>query len=203
MYSLYKLSFPNGKLYLGITGNMTRRLNDHKTAASSGSSLPVHRAIRRFGWGRVSSSVLALGDRGYIAALEVRAIKSFGTLCNDGYNVSTGGDISPMLIDSVRKKQAATLRGYKHTDEARANMSACRIGRKHTDAAKEKIRAANKGKIVTEATREKLRSRKPPKVSAETRYKMSVAHLRMYQDPEFKARHTEGVRRAAERQRNR
>lgn len=202
MYSLYQLRFPNGKRYIGISKNVQRRLREHRCAAEAGESLPLHKAIRHYGWSSVVPSVLVIGKRDYIAELECRAIEAFRTLCNDGYNVSLGGDLSPMLSVRTRKKQSATLKGYVPTAEARANMSKAQRGRKHSEATKEKIRAANKGRIVSDQTRERLRLRTPPTTSAETRYKMSESHLALFRDPEYKARHTEAVRAAVERKRN-
>ena len=202
MYSLYQLRFPNGKRYIGISKNVQRRLREHRCAADNGETLPLHKAIRHYGWGAVVASVLVVGKRDYIADLECRAIESFHTLCSDGYNVSLGGDLSPMLSVRTRKKQAATLKGYVPTVEARANMSKAQKGRKHSEATKEKIRAANKGKVVSDQTRERLRLRTPPITSAETRYKMSSAHLALFRDPEYKARHAASVRAAVARKRS-
>lgn len=117
-YSLYELSFPNGKIYLGISVRPKIRWEEHMRAARRGSHLPVHKAIRKYGWASVKRRVLVVGGRDYIADLEVKAIAAFGGVEN-GYNIGLGGTTSPTTSPSVRKKMI----GRKHTPESCAKRS--------------------------------------------------------------------------------
>lgn len=202
-YSLYQILFPNGKRYFGITSNPRRRWNEHKRAAERQNQRPVYRAIRKYHPENIVFSILAVGQEGYIAELEIKAIATFDAQKN-GYNVSLGGELSPMLTEVTRKKQSATLTGFKHTDEARENMRLSQIGRKHSAETKAKIGAIHKGKKIsadqvkamidgrkpiTEETRAKLsKARKGTIFTVEHREKISASNRATMSTPEYKAK---------------
>ncbi len=95
MGCLYRLTFPNGKTYIGVT-KMTAaaRFTQHAKAATKqrkGSLLS--KAIIEFGAESVAVQTLVIADEGpYLKDLEIRAIKAFGTLKPSGLNSTTGGD---------------------------------------------------------------------------------------------------------------
>ena len=45
---IYKIDFPNGKVYIGLTCDLKRRIKEHNTDSLS-SLLPVHKAIKKYG----------------------------------------------------------------------------------------------------------------------------------------------------------
>lgn len=91
---LYRLLFPSGKQYIGITSQHPRtRFNRHILDARRGKDWPVSRAIRKYGRDAIRLEVLVIADMGYLKELERRAIEQFGTLAPVGYNVSPGGDL--------------------------------------------------------------------------------------------------------------
>lgn len=47
---IYKINFPNGKSYIGLSNNIARRLKEHNTdAKTEADDYPVHEAIRKYG----------------------------------------------------------------------------------------------------------------------------------------------------------
>ena len=44
---IYKLVFPNGKIYIGLSNNMYRRMLEHNTDFRS--NLPIELAIKKYG----------------------------------------------------------------------------------------------------------------------------------------------------------
>ena len=48
MNVVYIKHFENGKKYVGITNNFERRMDRHEKDARYGSTLPVHRAMRKY-----------------------------------------------------------------------------------------------------------------------------------------------------------
>lgn len=107
MGQLYKLSFPNGKAYIGITSRtMTKRLHAH--SAPSCDTL-VGRAIRKFGKQHVVVTILAENpDWSILCGMEISAIKNHGTKTPNGYNVTDGGE---------------GVLGHKHSDETKRKLS--------------------------------------------------------------------------------
>lgn len=193
---LYKLTFPNGKVYIGQTvRKMQIRFNQHKTAANRGSLLPVHCAWRKHG----EPSVLILGEYPDAEALncaEIEAIKQADAITPNGYNLAIGGGASPSKSPLVAAKIAAAARGRKidntprrqeiarelwQSDEYRAKMSeslrAAWSDPEYRQVQSEKRKAAwarrkADGWSMPEETKAKLRA---CNVSDETRAKMSAA----------------------------
>ena len=154
----YLLTFPSGKFYVGITsGPLERRSRMHVNSANTGSSLLVHRAIRKYGPPNVR--MLIRGDINYLSELEPRLIEAYGTLVPGGYNLDEGGRYRAGLSDVERKAASDRWKDpeYRkkiieatHTPEANARRSEAmkkvwqRPG--YREAVAEKISKGNKGK---------------------------------------------------------
>lgn len=158
---LYKLAFPNGKEYIGITRQgLQVRIKEHVKASRSGGGHLLHRAWREHGYPAVQ--VLAIVENASLAETEIRAIRAFNTKHPGGYNLTDGGEGVVGLPCSDEKKQklrAANL-GKRHSEEAKLRMSLALKGHLCSDGTRAKISAANKGRgvgrPVSEETRQKL-----------------------------------------------
>lgn len=159
---LYKLAFPNGKEYIGITRQgLQVRLKEHAKAVRSGKGHLLHRAWREHGFPRVQ--VLAVVENACLAETEIRAIQAFNTKHPGGYNLTDGGEGVvglPCSEETKQKLRAANL-GKRHSEESRLRLSLALRGRICRDDTRAKISAANTGRgigrFVSEETRKKLR----------------------------------------------
>ena len=134
----YKLSFPNGKEYIGVTGNVKRRLKEHECADTL-----VGHAIRKYG--SPVLQVLAICTRDYAYDLERKAVEKFDTVSPTGYNLVNGG--------------LGGLTGRKVSVETRRKLSEARTGLKigpPSDETKRKLAARQRGKQHSFETREKM-----------------------------------------------
>jgi nitroreductase len=107
---LYKLTFENGKAYIGQTvRKLETRMTQHAASARRGSDLPVHCAWRKYGY----PTVAVMGEYDSpeeLHSAEIEAIISNGTLSPDGYNIAFGGETSPAKNpDVARKISEATM----------------------------------------------------------------------------------------------
>lgn len=108
--TLYKLNFPNGKSYIGITTRgIETRFSEHLAEAKSGRALPLMWALRKYG--TPEKQILAFMNHDDLPAAEIRAIRVFGTLTPHGYNVTFGGQTSPTLRPEIAAKISASLKG--------------------------------------------------------------------------------------------
>jgi hypothetical protein len=116
MLSLYQLTFPNGKVYIGQTvRKMSVRLAQHRAAAKRGSPLPVHNAWRKHG--EPSVSILSEYDcQEALHKAEIDAIEKLNCLVPNGYNLAIGGGTAPSKSPEVAAKIAAKAKGRKHLD---------------------------------------------------------------------------------------
>ena len=193
---LYKLTFSNGKVYIGQTvRNMQIRFNQHKTAANRGSLLAVHCAWRKYGEPSVSI-IDQCENRDQLNQAEIVAIQNHNSLVPGGYNIGFGGDVSSTKSPITRAKISASARGRKidntprrqeiarelwQSDEYRAKMSES-LGAVWQDPEYRKMQSEKRkaawarrkadGWVMSEETKEKMRKKV---FSDETREKMSIS----------------------------
>lgn len=141
-YCVYRHTFPNGKVYIGYTGQKPA----DRWCGGSGYKRQqlVYRAIMRHGWDNIQHEVIAVGlTHEQAVAMEIELIKAYDSMNPDhGYNTTAGGD---GRLDCGGEKHP--MYGKQHTEESRRKMS---------ESAKGKI-PHNKGKHLSEEHREKLR----------------------------------------------
>lgn len=197
--TLYRMTFPNGKAYVGITSDFARRMKAHK-AASAKYQQPVCRAIAKYGWENVTREVLVVGPYAYIRQLESTAIVAFNTRIPHGYNVSEGGEFAPSLAPEVRakisksntgktptiaqrEKQADSMRAKWLDPEYRKKTIAAATGNKRSDETKKKQSVARIGIKFSDEHRAKLSAARKGKIvhpwSDESRKKASESRKRM------------------------
>lgn len=134
MGQVYRLNFPNGKSYIGITAKTAvKRFSGHLAQTAHGRSLPLNNAIRLHGESAISLDVLAEeSDWDLLCLLEMTFIDEFKTIHPHGYNLTVGGDgfvgfkRSPENIEKVRQSKI----GKKTSDETKEKMRQAMIGRK-------------------------------------------------------------------------
>jgi group I intron endonuclease len=158
---IYRLDFANGKSYVGLTRQLVKaRYRQHSCNARRGEETALYHAWRKYGAPAVVTLCEVPDDD--LCAAEKRCIGEQETLAPRGYNVTTGGEVSPMHFPEIVAKIAAKKRGQKHSPEARARMSASQTGKT----------SPNRGR----------------KLSEEWRRKMAVAHTGRTHSAETKAK---------------
>lgn len=141
MGELYKLDFPNGKSYIGITTKTSKeRFAGHRKGARNQKKCALlARAWAKYG--EPTLTTLAVLEDADLAAAEIRAIKAFGTLHPGGYNILEGGQVSPMKDPNIAAKVGQKLKGRPGT----CGMS----GKKMSDETKHKMSEAQKTRWAT------------------------------------------------------
>ena len=160
--STYKLyiatNVVNGKQYVGLSKEFTKRLVSHKCAKSKS---VFHSAIKKYGFDNfVFSHIADAFDLQSACDLERMLIQQHNTLFPNGYNLTVGGQIGPVGLkhtaeskqkisqanarrsDKVKNKFANAQKGKIRSQEFKDNLSKIFTGRKHTPEAIAKIKAS-------------------------------------------------------------
>lgn len=185
---IYKLTCSiNGKVYIGKSINIDRRLKQHKNPKSKTNN-HLERAILKYGWDAFSVEILEtvdVIDNALLLEREAYHIEVFDATNKDkGYNICkystdlTGISLSEehkrkiseahlgkILSDEHKEKLRIAHLGQTPSDASREKMRNARlgktneswIGKSHSEEAKEKISNARKGKPRSEETKEKIR----------------------------------------------
>ncbi len=91
MWKLYKLNFPNGKCYVGITSRtIEKRFSQH-----SFSKYPTGRAIRKYGKQNIMIQLIDEGSEDFIKSEEARIVNKEWVESEDNYNLCLGGQMPP------------------------------------------------------------------------------------------------------------
>lgn len=97
---IYKLTFPDGKSYVGQTKDLYGRVKLYISNYEQGKQTGVDRIISEFGLDEIEIDVLCrivnlpeVEERLCLNILEIHYIKELGTLSPNGYNTSYGGEI--------------------------------------------------------------------------------------------------------------
>lgn len=155
MGHLYRLDFPNGKSYIGVSEiSAEKRFKGHAASVRGKSASVVHNAWRKHGEPKLV--VLAVVQDEDLSETEIRAIKAFNTLVPNGYNMTPGGDFNPSKIREVNDKRAAKQKGRKMKDSVKAALLAANVGRKFTDEHREALSRASKGRPKSEEHKRKI-----------------------------------------------
>lgn len=151
MGQLYRLDFPNGKSYVGVTTKTAQqRLHGHRCRAKVGNT-PLYTAWRKHGEPKLV--LLAILENCDLFETEIRAVSAFGTATPKGYNSTPGGDRSPMLDRRVASLVASKLTGRPLSLEHKAALSLAQ-----RDKPRPALSAALKGKRASPETRARMSS---------------------------------------------
>lgn len=192
-----------GKKYIGQTvRTLARRRQSHESNSRRGSMMAFHCALRKYGPGDFTWTVLEVLPVELLDASETEAIQRHGT-AEHGYNVARQGGNQTMLglkrgpFSEEHKRKISEAHIGKKTDpdhlrklwegrdkwqpseEQRQRRRGLLKGFKHTEEARQNMSAAQRGRVFTEEHRRRLseahKGKKPPPMSEETRRKISDA----------------------------
>ncbi|MGL5711393.1 MAG: NUMOD3 domain-containing DNA-binding protein [Paraclostridium sp.] len=156
---VYKYTFPNGKVYIGITNNEKERKYRHKIIHNkeghSKYNLLINKAFRKYGYDNVEYEVICR-CRNYKTAkiMEMNYIKQYRSYANypnsNGYNLTLGGEgtLGFVYSEESRRKMSESQKGRVSPHKGKQiwrDKIHPRLGTKHSDESKKKISESKKG----------------------------------------------------------
>ena len=155
MYTVYKHTTPDGKVYIGITQQNCKyrwnKGNGYKT------NLCFYNAIQKYGWNNISHEILDTNlTKEKAEQLEIRLIAQYHS--NDpenGFNFATGGSKNSKfhLSDAAKEKIRLSRLGNRNPMYGRSPWNK---GKSWDDETKQKISQSEKGKKVSAETKQKI-----------------------------------------------
>lgn len=121
-YTVYKHTFPNGKIYIGIT---SQKLESRFDNGNGYKTNPMRNACKKYGWENIKHEIIANHlTKEQAEQMEIEMIAKYNsTNINFGYNVAKGGHSN---------------NGFKHSQETKNKMSLRHKGKRFSKESVEK-----------------------------------------------------------------
>lgn len=129
---------PSGKMYIGQTINIKKRLRQYKMAHCK-TQTKIYNAIRKYGWHNFDVCILFEYESNnkykmqiLLDAMEKFCIKKYDSI-NKGYNIRFGGS-SGRISEETKEKMRISSTGKEVSVETRNKRRLAKLGTKQSDA---------------------------------------------------------------------
>lgn len=179
-YYIYKHTFPNNKVYIGITSKKPEYRWGKEGKEYWYSNRKMFYAIKKYGWNNIIHDILFNNlTKEEAHKKEIELIELYNSTDSKmGYNLSTGGHGFNGLkhTNETKTKISVAIKEHFSSDEARQRLRDSHKGKVHTEEEKTKIRDAQIQRMKSIEAREKIGlSLKNKIVSETTKQKMSAS----------------------------
>lgn len=151
-YSVYKHTFPNGKIYIGITGKpLSQRWKRGKNYRNN---IYMTRAIEKYGWDNINHEVIGSELTKPEAEAKERELIALykSNIPEYGYNITSGGECvgkhsleTRQKLREIRAKLNNNPEYIKHLSESHKGKSPSNKGIPMTEEQKRKLSLAKRG----------------------------------------------------------
>jgi group I intron endonuclease len=176
---IYKLTSPNGKIYIGQSINIKQRLRKYKCNSFSG-QVKLWNNCKKYNWNPIDSyEIIDTCNLENLDFAEIHWIAHYDSFIN-GLNSNEGGKTRKGFKHTEETKESLkiTATGKKHTSESKLKIS--EAGRNMSECAREKIRKSSIGRKHSDDTKNRIRQSKldnPYRMTTEQRMKVSIANM--------------------------
>lgn len=142
---IYKITNPNGRVYIGQSFNLKDRVRKYKKHATE-SQPKLHASLVKYGWDAHQFEIIEEGffSREEIDRLEQTHIKAFNACSkHQGMNVHSGGHATGFHSEETKLKMSDSAR--KRSSEWSTAISAANRVRVHGESTRAKMSKAKKG----------------------------------------------------------
>lgn len=174
MFTIYLLTSPSGKHYVGQT---RQTLSERwKNGTGYKSCVALNKAIEKYGWEQFEHEILAVCEDADLAdELEKKYIQEYNCIVPNGYNIDFGGNANKFMSEETKRKIGEANKGKVFSEETRTKMSESMKGRIPWNKGKCNVYTDEARKAMSEGMKGRPSPRKGVHLSEETRQKLSEA----------------------------
>ena len=154
---VYKITnLLDGKLYIGVTSNMDRRMMEHRKLANLKAGYALHRAMHKHGLESFKEEILMeCMDESEAYVFERYFIELVQSRQPNGYNLTDGGDSPPSQAGKIQTpeniaKRLIARQGYRHSEATKLKQSIAAKRRPINPEAAMNSAAKRRGKTLCE-----------------------------------------------------
>ena len=154
---IYKLTAPNGKIYIGQTIDLRARFSVYSRSERRQNKSLINYSIIKYGWDSFLKEIIFEGECNIeeLNNLEIKYISEYDSTNKfTGLNLALGGR-NGLHNERTKKKMSESAKKICANKEYTKERNSHWIGRKHTDESKKKMRECG---AVRGSSKEKLDS---------------------------------------------
>ena len=187
---IYLITSPSKKQYVGQTrGTLEKRIGEHKCFDTRHSRLPIKRAFHKYGSAMKVEVLVELPDN-MLNEMERRFIALYDTY-NNGYNLTPGGEQSPMTVPEIAARAKATM----NTPEVKKKLSDAQKKNHQDPERNKKVSISLKAAHARPETKARYKAGwKLAQSRPEQRAKNSAAQLIAQKNPETNAKRSASLK---------
>lgn len=147
MIGIYKITNPNGKIYIGQSTDIEKRFNRYKQGDCKNQRV-LFNSLIKYGWSNHTFEIIEECEKHELNKKERYYQDIFNVLSDNGLNstiVEENGIIKIFSCETIENMSVAAKKRIV-SEIRKQHQSKMLSGRKYTDEHKSKISAANKGK---------------------------------------------------------
>ena len=153
MTGIYKITSPNGRIYIGQAINIERRFKEYKNIKKSKLQIKLNRSFNKYG---IENHIFEIAEQ-----CNKKELNNRERHYQDFYNVISKKGLNCVLTKSDD-------RSGKLSEETKLKISLANLGKIKSEESRLLMGVKNKGKVASEETRLKMsRNRKGKKLSRE------------------------------------
>lgn len=160
MIGIYKITSPIGRVYIGQSVNIEKRIKQYKRMHCK-TQPKVYNSFLLYGVDSHLFEIICECDISQLNKMERFWQDNFKTIGGMGLNCRVTGDKSGFLSEDHKRKVSLGLTGKpgtKHTFKSKEKLRLANLGRIKTEQERINISIAQKGKVFTKETREKIKT---------------------------------------------
>lgn len=191
---IYKITNPNGGIYIGQTTNPEVRFKYYRLLHCK-RQIKIYRSLVKYGWENHTIEIIdsILYDKAELNKLEESYVAKYNSNNYEtGLNLTPGGTRLSDLNKKINKERSTGRKvseetkeklrqanlGKKQSPETVAKRNAVNTGKKRTDESRRKMSESRMGMKFSDSHRESLRNVKREPYSAERREKNRIVFAR-------------------------
>lgn len=125
---IYKITSPTGKIYIGQSVNINKRLLSYKNNDCNAQPR-IYRSINKYGWKNHDFEIICECNKNELDILEKQYIKEYNSFNTPhGLNLTEGGDSTKFTNESIEKIRKSKL-GVKRSLGFREKLSIMKKGK--------------------------------------------------------------------------
>lgn len=157
MIGIYKITSPSGKVYIGQSTNIKKRIRDYKSIYNSRKQIALYNSFKKHGTLNHKFEIIEECEIDKLNERE-RYYQDFYNVISDGLNclLTSTKEKRKVYSKETIEKMSKSLKGRTFTKEWRENLSKAGMGRKLNKKQTDALLKSNIGRIYSEETKLKI-----------------------------------------------